>query len=76
MVDSDDWVNGEAYQEVLETLRRFVMGEDTLDMLVTNFVYEKQGAKHKRVMQYRTALPRRELIGWKDVKVLSWASIS
>ncbi len=38
-------------------------------MLVTNFVYEKQGAKHKRVMQYRTALPRRELIGWKDVKV-------
>lgn len=69
VVDSDDWVNGEAYQEVLETLRRFVMGEDTLDMLVTNFVYEKQGAKHKRVMQYRTALPRRELIGWKDVKV-------
>ncbi len=69
VVDSDDWVNGEAYQEVLETLRRFVKGEDTLDMLVTNFVYEKQGAKHKRVMQYRTALPKRELITWSDVKV-------
>lgn len=69
VVDSDDWVNEEAYREVLETLRRFVMGEDTLDMLVTNFVYEKQGAKHKRVMQYRTALPKRQLISWKDVKV-------
>jgi len=69
VVDSDDWVNPEAYQEVLETLRQFVMGEDTLDMLVTNFVYEKQGAKHKRVMQYRTALPKRQLISWKDVKV-------
>lgn len=69
VVDSDDWVNEEAYREVLETLRHFVMGEDTLDMLVTNFVYEKQGAKHKRVMQYRTALPKRQLITWKDVKV-------
>ncbi len=69
MVDSDDWVNGEAYQEVLEVLRRFVYGDETLDMLVTNFVYEKQGAKHKRVMQYRTALPKRELITWDQVKV-------
>lgn len=69
VVDSDDWVNEEAYMEVLETLRRFVMGNETLDMLVTNFVYEKQGAKHKRVMQYRTALPKRELITWNDVKV-------
>ena len=52
VVDSDDWVNEEAYKEVLETLRFFVMGNQTLDMLITNFVYEKQGVKHKRVMQY------------------------
>ena len=48
VVDSDDWVNEEAYREVLETLTRFVYGDETLDMLVTNFVYEKQGAKRKR----------------------------
>lgn len=69
VVDSDDWVNQEAYMEVLETLRMFVRGQQTLDMLITNFVYEKQGAKHKRVMQYKTALPRRQLSTWKDVKV-------
>ncbi len=69
VVDSDDWVNQEAYMEILETLRTFVKGKETLDMLVSNFVYEKQGAKHKRVMQYRTALPKRELMSWKDVKV-------
>lgn len=69
VVDSDDWVNREAYMEVLETLRMFVRGQQTLDMLITNFVYEKQGAKHKRVMQYKTALPRRQLSTWKDVKV-------
>jgi len=69
VVDSDDWVNEDAYRQVLEVLRQFVYGDGTLDMLVTNFVYEKQGARHKRVMQYRTALPKRELITWEDVKV-------
>lgn len=69
VVDSDDWVNQEAYEEVLKTLRRFVFGDKTLDMMITNFVYEKQGAKHKRVMQYKTALPKNELIDWNQVKV-------
>ena len=68
VVDSDDWVNEEAFQEVLETLRRFVYGEETLDMLVTNFVYEKQGAKRKKVMKYNTAFPKEKVFGWDDVK--------
>ncbi|MCD8082549.1 MAG: glycosyltransferase family 2 protein [Clostridiales bacterium] len=68
VVDSDDWVNGEAYREVLETLRRFAKGDETLDLLITNFVYEKQGAKHKKVMQYGSALPKRRLCTWDDVK--------
>lgn len=68
VVDSDDWVNEEAYQKILKTLRRFVYGEETLDMLVSNFVYEKQGAKHKKVMNYRTALPVDKLITWDEVK--------
>ena len=69
VVDSDDWVNGPAYEAVLNTLRRFVYGKSTLDMLITNFVYEKQGAKHKKVMNYNRALPKNELFTWDDVKV-------
>ena len=69
VVDSDDWVDEEAYMEVLRTLRRFVYGNQTLDMLVSNFVYEKQGAKRKRVMNYRTALPKDQVVGWDDVKM-------
>lgn len=69
VVDSDDWVNEQAYRQVLDTLRRFVYGKDTLDMLITNFVYEKQGAKHKKVMNYNMALPKNELFTWDDVKV-------
>ena len=68
VVDSDDWVNEEAYVQVLDTLRRFVYGGETLDMLVTNFVYEKQGAKRKKVMKYNTAFPKEKVFGWDDVK--------
>ncbi len=68
VVDSDDWVNEEAYKKVLETLRRFVYRGENVDMLVTNFVYEKQGAKRKKVMSYHTAFPKDQIFGWKDVK--------
>lgn len=69
VVDSDDWVNEEAFGQVLDTLRRFVYGKETLDMLVSNFVYEKQGVKRKKIMNYNSALPKNELIGWEDVKL-------
>ena len=70
VVDSDDWVNEEAYVQVLDTLRRFVYGGETLDMLVTNFVYEKEGARRKKVMKYHTAFPKDKVFGWNDVKFL------
>lgn len=69
VVDSDDWVDESAYKEILNTLRRFVYGEKTLDMLISNFVYEKQGVQRKKVMNYRMALPENQLFDWGDVKM-------
>lgn len=69
VVDSDDWVDKDAYMKILKTLREFVYGKQTLDMLISNFVYEKQGARRKKVMNYRTALPRNQVFSWKDVKM-------
>ncbi|MCI8950635.1 MAG: glycosyltransferase [Lachnospiraceae bacterium] len=71
VVDSDDWVNEEAFQEILNVLRIYQepeSEENALDMLVSNFVYEKQGAKRKKVMNYRTAFPKNELFSWEDVR--------
>ena len=36
-------------------------------MLISNFVYEKQGASRKKVMQYRRCLPVNEIFGWDSV---------
>lgn len=70
VVDSDDWVNAEAYEKILEVIRECVRGPETLDMLISNYVYEKVGAKHKRVMRYGHALPKKRIFGWNDVKPL------
>ncbi len=68
VVDSDDWVREDAYREILETLKAFAGSREVLDMLISNFVYEKEGEKRNKVMRYRHALPRNELFGWKDVR--------
>ena len=67
VVDSDDWVNEEAYKQILKTLEELTRGPKTLDMLISNFVYEKQGASRKKVMQYRRCLPVNEIFGWDSV---------
>lgn len=66
VVDSDDWVDYDAYMKILAKLRELSGSEKTLDMFVANYVYEKEGAKHKKVMRC-SALPQDELFTWDDV---------
>ncbi|MCM1136504.1 MAG: glycosyltransferase family 2 protein [Clostridium sp.] len=68
VVDSDDWVKEEAYMQILDALRSLTGGEKALDMLVSNFVYEKLGQDRHKVMRYKHALPVDRLFGWDEVK--------
>ncbi len=68
VVDSDDWVKEEPYMQILNALRELAGGEKVLDMLISNFVYEKVGEKRHKVMRYKHALPIGEMFTWEDVK--------
>ena len=68
VVDSDDWVNEEAYIKILEFLKTSVEEEKNLDMLISNYVYEKVGVKRKKVIQYKNCLPVDEYFTWEDIK--------
>lgn len=68
VVDSDDWVKESAYLEILKKLKELVGGSRVIDMFISNFVYEKEGEKRKKVMSYRHALPKDEVFTWNDVK--------
>lgn len=70
VVDSDDWVNKEAYLKILNALSKLVKSGDMVDMLISNYVYEKEGKKRKKVMQYRSAFPTEQVFTWDDVKFL------
>ena len=66
VVDSDDWVKEDAYLKILSTLRELAGGGTALDMLVSNFVYEKEGERRKKVMHYHHILPKDQLFTWDD----------
>ena len=65
VVDSDDWVDADAYKKILDKLRELAGSDTTLDMLLANYVYEKEGAKHKKVMR-QTGFPVDQIFTWSD----------
>ena len=67
VVDSDDWLDEEALLKIMETLRRFEENGEEVDMLISNYVYEKVGASHKKVIHYRNCLPQDQVFGWSDL---------
>lgn len=70
VVDSDDWLNEEAFKKALQVLKECIAGPKTLDLLICNYVYEKVGVKHKAVMKYTSALPQDRIFEWEEAKSL------
>ena len=67
VVDSDDWVDIRAYLKILETLKSFVKEKKLVDMVISNFVYEKESSKFKKVMKYDNVLPEGKIFTWDDI---------
>lgn len=68
VIDSDDWLDESALKRVLQVLHDLESRQESVDMLITNYVYEKVGAKHKKVVRYANALPRDCIFTWDDVR--------
>ncbi len=71
VVDSDDWVKEVAYRKILTTLEEFVSDSERLDLLISNFVYNKEGEERHKVMRYNRMFPIEQLFTWDDVKRVS-----
>lgn len=65
VVDSDDWLEANAYKHILNFLEKQFDSE--LDMVISNYVYEKIDAKHKKVIKYDKFMPVQQAFGWEDV---------
>jgi glycosyltransferase involved in cell wall biosynthesis len=67
VVDSDDWVDADAFKKVIETLLSFPVYLRP-DLFVTNYVYEKAGKRRKTVIRYTKAFPENRAFKWEDSK--------
>ena len=67
VVDSDDWVDQEALFKLLEVVKGFVDNGQQVDMVVSNYVYEKVGMEHKKVIHYRNVLPQDKIFTWDEM---------
>jgi glycosyltransferase involved in cell wall biosynthesis len=67
VVDSDDWVDTEAYQQILEKLREFARMEKPVDMLLSNYTYEhvEDGTSH--TVRYTGKMPEQKIFGWDEL---------
>lgn len=68
VVDSDDWVDADAYRQVLDALRKFVKEQTPVDMLLTNYVYEKVSEHHQRRMIYSLLFESDRITTWSEMK--------
>lgn len=67
VVDSDDWLDPDALAQVLETLQRLEEQHGGVDLLISNFVYEKVERARRTAMRYRRVLPTERIFGWQDI---------
>ena len=66
VVDSDDRVDPQVLARILKTLDS--LKDQRIDMLISNYVYDKTGVRHKHAVSYRHALPRNRVFGWEETK--------
>ena len=67
VVDADDWVDPESLEQVMAVLREEADSAEPIDMLVTNYVYDKVGKRNKHVVNFLHAMKAGERLTWNDL---------
>lgn len=69
VVDSDDYLEETALKKVIATLQQLEGAGTPVDVLFTNYVYDKQGATRKKAINYRSFLPQNRIFGWEETRL-------
>ena len=67
VVDSDDWLDTDALQQVLAELRAHLNDEQPLDLMMANYVYEHVADNTQNVVDYKGILPEGRVFTWKEI---------
>ena len=56
------------HEPVGDKLAELVREGQNVDMMLCNYIYDKQGVKHKKVIRYANVFPQDQVFTWKDAK--------
>ncbi len=68
VVDSDDWLDGDALDKVMDKLREFAAMPAPVDLLIANYVYEHVEDGTHKVMGYKNVFPTGRILSWGDIR--------
>lgn len=67
VLDSDDWFDEDSLRRVLDVLKDMLSRSVPLDMLITNYVYEKVSLQKSKSIHYRGAMPAETIFTWDEL---------
>lgn len=73
VVDADDWVDPESLERVMQVLRAQRHREAPVDLVVTDYVYDKVGKCRKHVVRFNRVMDTDRPLSWDDLRRFSIA---
>lgn len=67
VVDSDDWLDEGAMETIMAFLRPQADVEEPVDLVISNYVYEKVYEGESVSMGYRNVFPENRVFDWDDI---------
>lgn len=68
VLDSDDWFDEQSLKDVLALIQEMIFNGTNLDLIITNYVYEKPSVGKMKSINFFPAVPKNKIISWKKVK--------
>lgn len=67
VVDSDDWLDEEAMETIMAFIRTQESASQPVDLVISNYVYEKVYEGTSTSMGYRNVFPENKIFTWDDI---------
>ena len=67
VVDADDWIGPESLVRVMQVLRAQSRSIQPVDLLVTDYVYDKMGKRVKHVVHFDHVMRPGRVLSWDDL---------
>lgn len=67
VVDSDDWLDEEAMETIMAFIRAQATVQQPVDLVISNYVYEKVYEGKSTSMGYRNVFPENKIFTWDDI---------